>query len=178
MYAARKQRQEAKETVHLRKNNLKFFHIMKTYFTDIQLPPFLYASENARRRRPTRGSNISPAVAHVAVFEDPSSPYFNLEDRYWNQKYAKAARDITYCEKFDYFPFPAHCYDRIDRLSCPPSQLRVLEMRRRHDLRVLKYVEGKRESVLPPRGIFNKITPIDFLLPSQITYATARPPSS
>jgi len=167
MYAARKLRQDAKETAPLCKNTLKFLHVMKTYFADLQLPPFLYASENSRRA--ARGKEIPAALAHVAVFEDPQSPYFNIDDRYWQKKYAKAARDLLYHETFDYFAYQQHCYDRIEPSLCTSEQLRILEMRRRHDIRVRQYINGDRTFILPPRSIFQKITPMAFVVLTEIT---------
>lgn len=195
IFAARKKHQDAQKTVPVRKNDLDFFHVMKTYFADIQLPAFLYASEKGRklaRARHTRYIEVSPAVAHRAVFEDPSSPYFNLDDRRLRQKYEKAARDVSYAETYDYFTYPQHTYARIDqnydygdKTLCSPGQSRVLamrrhhdfrtlELRRRHDLRVAQYVQGTRKFILPPRGIFDKITPTMFLVPTVICVATAK----
>jgi len=167
MYAARKRRLDATETVPSHRLNLKFLHIMKSYFADIQLPSFLFASENSRRR--AHGKEIPYAVAHVAVFEDPTSLFFNLEDRYWNQKYAKASRNITYSETYDYFPYPEHCYDRIEPSLCTSDQLRILKMRRRHDTRVFQYINGTRSSVLPPRSVFQTVTPMAFVVMTEST---------
>ena len=178
MYAARKRRQDAKETVSKRASELKFLHIMETYFADIQLPPFLFAHDNPRdtpgQKKPALPT-ISPAVARIAVFDDPTSPYFNIEDRRLHQKYAMAARDLGYAETYDYIAYPPHCYDRLDRHSSCSIRLRLLELRQQHDLQVLEYVAGTRKSIIPPLKVFSKLTPIQFRLPSQTAVATSLP---